>query len=1171
MKKFMTNFSASHLAQSVQTGGMLRSIGAKLMCCVTLLLLSSGTLFAQLPYPEIEIRMMNLRYEPSYTIASWTGPAIVFNIEMKAGAGYIDRKWPFISSEIMIEYKLGPGVVINPGACRTANPVPNLANVGSLFCGPYAWTFLYPTALNAKISRTYNPANLNQWNFAGSWINCGTFAIPVLAGTPDWQTEFKIIPYNNSSFHSFWGTGETAGQGLPLPFAHDCPIVNYVGVDPHPVFDFDTLRFCYGDTGPKITLPLQSINTTPIPGTWEKAGAPGVPVTVVETSPTFAPGVYSDTTDYVFIPDNPLYCSFTSSIIILPPTDIVVNDIDDVCTGTVDLTQAITPGATDIADYKFYECTVCDGGDYTPVPSDVTLPTTAAMLYYARYEPSDTCPSSYIPFWVTLIQSPDAPVFSTVCTAGVISQIEVTHPLGGDNVYSLDGIIYQDSPLFTGLSGTAYALYVKDTVNLCVTRDSVLCPPCPDMPAINITNSGTGSICIGSGNYIVQGTLVHATAATVTHNGAGGLTITTVSPSFTVGYIPVAGDVGNTVTLTFKIDKTATCPDVIETVAFVVNGLPAAVTIDSTFQQFCDGAVIDDLDASGLGIVWYNQPTGGSVLPGSWPLKHDSTYYATQVLPTGCESSVRSAVQAGIIDVTDMLPPDVEDQFMCTDGALVMHIITDGTPGIAIYENPTGGAPMLAGDALSHGVTYYAGYSFGAGACESEARTPFLVEIDDSKADDPVIADQIFCDGATIANIAVPTTGIVWFAPGTGGVGTPLTSDTELLSGVNTYYARQTKGGSCLESDPVPVEITVGGSAIPPPIIHGPDYFCSGATLGNINVSGFGVTWYDDPIAGLPLPFTFELPIGVNQYYAEQSSGGGCASATRAMIEVTVANCGDLLDCATIPDRPAGEDSYMSGVYTHTGTAWNVALGDLDSIRYFIDGSIPAGPLATLHNAVFPLGVSTVMVVGHSGVNTDTCYFDVTVTRACPLTIPGIGGYTYTVTSLAGMCWTSNMRNTLYENGTPIAWAELYQSSLYSDVAHHDSIFGRLYTWESAIGTEPPSGAGHYQGICPVGWHVPSQAEWALLSGFDANDLRSTNYWVVPGGTDAYGFDSRPAGRYDSATGMFIDLYGYTGYWASDDTSATTAHTFIINYYCNNPEITEIIKADGLSVRCVMD
>ena len=194
-------------------------------------------------------------------------------------------------------------------------------------------------------------------------------------------------------------------------------------------------------------------------------------------------------------------------------------------------------------------------------------------------------------------------------------------------------------------------------------------------------------------------------------------------------------------------------------------------------------------------------------------------------------------------------------------------------------------------------------------------------------------------------------------------------------------------------------------------------------------------------------------------------------------------------------------------------------------------------------------------------------------TLCCPATISDSEGHVYKVTKLAGLCWTSNLKATVYDDGiTPIAWAKPYYSAFYPDSDAHVEIFGLLYTWYSAVGL--PEGStqtlsGLVQGICPKGWHIPSQEEWNRLNEFSAEELKSADYWFIPG-TDRYGFDSRPAGWYNGATNRFEELYGFTGYWSilSDNNQA---HYFSFTYYCNGIIEEVKYKQDGLSVRCVMD
>jgi len=195
----------------------------------------------------------------------------------------------------------------------------------------------------------------------------------------------------------------------------------------------------------------------------------------------------------------------------------------------------------------------------------------------------------------------------------------------------------------------------------------------------------------------------------------------------------------------------------------------------------------------------------------------------------------------------------------------------------------------------------------------------------------------------------------------------------------------------------------------------------------------------------------------------------------------------------------------------------------------------------------------------------------------CPPALAYEGG-PYTVTSLAGLCWTSNMATKHYENGEPITFANAYYCPECPDSENLASTFGLLYTWYSAVGVTEGSpedlpqlnSNGHVQGICPEGWHVPSQAELNLLNQYSVNDLKSELYWLTPG-NDIFGFNALPAGKYNGETDRFIDMYGFTGYWASDAQPIQYAHYFPITYYCNEIKNLTTTKTDGLSVRCVLD
>ena len=163
---------------------------------------------------------------------------------------------------------------------------------------------------------------------------------------------------------------------------------------------------------------------------------------------------------------------------------------------------------------------------------------------------------------------------------------------------------------------------------------------------------------------------------------------------------------------------------------------------------------------------------------------------------------------------------------------------------------------------------------------------------------------------------------------------------------------------------------------------------------------------------------------------------------------------------------------------------------------------------------------------------------------------------------LAGLCWfKENLRNIKYANGSEIPFAKPYYHELYSNTAQNEIDFGLLYTFESVAGGD----------VCPAGWRIPTIAEWELLKGYDANELKNPVYWLQPNDNSSGSeFDSRGAGIYNNATVRFEKLYGYTAYWSSN----TTTYSCLcagLNYYCNLFEIVEILKTNAISVRCIME
>ena len=154
-----------------------------------------------------------------------------------------------------------------------------------------------------------------------------------------------------------------------------------------------------------------------------------------------------------------------------------------------------------------------------------------------------------------------------------------------------------------------------------------------------------------------------------------------------------------------------------------------------------------------------------------------------------------------------------------------------------------------------------------------------------------------------------------------------------------------------------------------------------------------------------------------------------------------------------------------------------------------------------------------------------------------------------------------------------------------SDVCYDNSDancekYGRLYNWSTAMGGKSsssisPSGV---QGVCPAGWHLPSDAEWTTLTDFVGSNagtkLKSSQYWEYYGpsytGTDDYGFGALPGGRRNS--GGYFDGAGYYGiWWSATEGDADYAWSRYMYYDYEYVYWDYGIKTSLFSVRCVKD
>jgi len=161
-------------------------------------------------------------------------------------------------------------------------------------------------------------------------------------------------------------------------------------------------------------------------------------------------------------------------------------------------------------------------------------------------------------------------------------------------------------------------------------------------------------------------------------------------------------------------------------------------------------------------------------------------------------------------------------------------------------------------------------------------------------------------------------------------------------------------------------------------------------------------------------------------------------------------------------------------------------------------------------------------------------------------------------------------------------------SMCYNNSADSCSKYGRLYNWATAMGIDAIYNNNYWngsdvnhRGVCPVGWHVPSNAEWDTLmaavggSSTAGTKLKSSTGWYsysgIPAGTDDYGFSALPGGIGYSTDNLTTNAGAYGHWWSSLDGGGVLAcHRdmgFLNEYVVRNCGS----KAYLYSVRCVQD
>jgi len=185
----------------------------------------------------------------------------------------------------------------------------------------------------------------------------------------------------------------------------------------------------------------------------------------------------------------------------------------------------------------------------------------------------------------------------------------------------------------------------------------------------------------------------------------------------------------------------------------------------------------------------------------------------------------------------------------------------------------------------------------------------------------------------------------------------------------------------------------------------------------------------------------------------------------------------------------------------------------------------------------------------------------------------------YPVVAIGTQTWMAENLRTTHTSGGSLIASGIYD---YNNNSSNAFIYGKLYTWSAIMAgasssNNNPSGV---TGVCPVGWHIPSQSEWLTLlytlggPSTAGGKLKEAGIalWNSPntGATNSSGFSGLPGGFIGAA--LNFGNLGTTGYfWSSTEYLANNGYNMTLVNSGQNATVNYLFKTFGFSCRCVKD
>jgi uncharacterized protein (TIGR02145 family) len=199
-------------------------------------------------------------------------------------------------------------------------------------------------------------------------------------------------------------------------------------------------------------------------------------------------------------------------------------------------------------------------------------------------------------------------------------------------------------------------------------------------------------------------------------------------------------------------------------------------------------------------------------------------------------------------------------------------------------------------------------------------------------------------------------------------------------------------------------------------------------------------------------------------------------------------------------------------------------------------------------------------------------------------------GESYATVAINTQCWMARNLNigTRINGSVEMTNQGILEKYCFNDNTSNCDVYGALYQWDEMMQYTTTEST---KGICPDGWHLPSDYEWKVLevqlgmssSASDLTGWRGTNeggklkeigtaHWQDPntGASDLYGFKALPGG-YRWSDGSFYEQTKYGSFWSSTFNVSTASWERYIAFDRSDINRNSSDKHNAIAVRCIKD